>query len=294
MTRKNKWMFGRMVRRAILFVAFLIVGAMGSNFPVAAQKALLPGYSSTAPSSSSPTSSTSSSTLSPGENQVGLPELRAQLVPARYTTLSAEIPARIENIAVRESERFRKGQVLVAFDCAIQRAALEEAQATLKAAARTRGVTRRLVELQSGGVLDADVAAAKAAEAEARVHSAEAVVSKCAITAPFAGRVVEQKVRPHQYVQAGQALLEILDDSELEVEFIAPSNWLGWMNIGVLFQVQVEETRRFYSARISRIGAKVDAVSHSIKVTGTITEAPPELIAGMSGRVMLIPPSGSR
>ncbi|CAK0764628.1 hypothetical protein WCLP8_3730004 [uncultured Gammaproteobacteria bacterium] len=54
--------------------------------------------------------------------------------------------------------------------------------------------------------------------------------------------MVEQKAREHQYVQAGQPLLEILDDSVLEVEFIAPSSWLAWLKAGASFKVTVEET----------------------------------------------------
>jgi hypothetical protein len=56
--------------------------------------------------------------------------------------------------------------------------------------------------------------------------------------------------------------------------------------------VHIDETRRTYSARLTRIGARVDPVSQSVKVAATITGKPPELIAGMSGKVLLNPPEG--
>ena len=213
-------------------------------------------------------------------------EIRAQLVPKRFTTLSSEIAARIERLSVREGERFKEGQVLVGLDCALQRAALDEARATLAAAEKSRSVTKRMVELNSGGVLEADLAAAEAAKAQAKLQSAQVVLSKCAVTAPFPGRVVEQKVREHQYVQAGQPMLDILDDATLEVEFIAPSRALAWIKPGLAFEVRVDETEHAYQAKVTRIGAKVDPVSHSVKVVGEITGAFPALVAGMSGRVV--------
>ena len=117
-----------------------------------------------------------------------------------------------------------------------------------------------------------------------------AMVSKCSVTAPFDGRVVEQKVRGQQYVQPGQSLLDILDDSVLELDFVVPSKWLVWLKPGVAFQVAIDETARSYPVKLTRIGARIDPVSQTVKVAGAIGGHFPELSAGMSGRVLLSPP----
>ena len=116
------------------------------------------------------------------------------------------------------------------------------------------------------------------------------VLSKCQIAAPFAGRIAEQKVREQQFVQPGQPLLEILDDSTLELEFIVPSRWLAWLHPGSVFQVSIDETGKTYPAKVQRIGARVDAVTQSIKLGAVIDGRFPELMAGMSGRVAMTPP----
>ena len=100
----------------------------------------------------------------------------------------------------------------------------------------------------------------------------------------------EQKAREQQFVQPGQALLDILDDSVLELEFLVPSSWLGWLKVGTAFQVEIDETRKRYPAKFIRIGARVDPVSQSVKVAAAIDGKFPELIAGMSGRVQIQPP----
>jgi multidrug efflux pump subunit AcrA (membrane-fusion protein) len=134
------------------------------------------------------------------------------------------------------------------------------------------------------------VSEAEATKARAEVASSQAVLSKCTTSAPFAGRVAEQKVREQQYVQAGQPLLEILDDSVLELEFIVPSKWLVWLKVGSGFQVAIDETGKTYPAKVQRIGAKVDPVSQSVKLAAAIDGKFAELIAGMSGRVLMTPP----
>jgi RND family efflux transporter MFP subunit len=223
-------------------------------------------------------------------SQTAIPEIRAQLAPRDFTTLAAEIGAKVERLGAREGDRFRKGQSLVAFDCSIQRANLAEAQATLTAADKTVAVNKRLLELQSIGKLENDVAVAEAEKARAKVAAGNAVTSKCAITAPFDGRVVEQKVHAQQFVQAGQPLLDVLDDSVLELEFVVPSKWLVWLKPGTAFQAAIDETGKSYPAKVTRVGARIDPVSQSVKLTAEVGGHFPELAAGMSGRVLLAPP----
>lgn len=216
------------------------------------------------------------------------PSIPAQLTPSQHTTLSAELPAKIDRIAVKDGERFKAGQTLVSFDCTIQRALLDEARAVLSAADKAKAAYRRLLELNSTGALEVEKAISDAAVAQAKVNSAQAVTSKCAITAPFGGRVAERKAQAHQYVQAGQALLDILDDGPPEAEFIVPSSWAPDLKPGRKIQILVDETGQTYPARVSRLGAKVDSVSHSVKVMAEITGAFPELMAGMTGKVRIL------
>lgn|GEM_PF-6895012 len=109
-------------------------------------------------------------------------------------------------------------------------------------------------------------------------------LGKCNIAAPFNGRVAEQRVREQQYVQPGQALLDILDDSTLELEFFVPSQWLVWLKPEQGFQVAIDETGKTYPAKVQRIGARVDPVSQSIKLSAVIDGKFSEPVAGMSGR----------
>lgn len=222
-------------------------------------------------------------------NNAGLErqEIRAQLSPRQYTTLAAEIGARISQLPLREGAIFKRGDLLVRFDCTMQQALLNKARAELTAAGYTYAANQRLASLGSVGNVELNLSEAAQQKARAEVGAQQAVLDKCSITAPFSGRIAEQKVREQQYVQPGQALLEILDDSVLELEFLVPSLWLGWIKPGLTFDVEIDETARRYTAKFTRIGARIDPVSQSIKVVAVIDGTHPELLSGMSGRVYL-------
>lgn len=215
------------------------------------------------------------------------PEIRAQLTPVRYTTLSSEISARIDRIATRVGERFSRGDVLVSFDCAIQRAQLARAAAVEAQAQKTLAISKRLASLKSIGQLEVDAAEAEVQKAAAEHAIAAASVEKCMIKAPFSGVTVEQKAREFQYATPGQALLDIVDDGDLEIELIAPSRWLPWLRPGVAFTLHIDELDRSYDARVTRLGGRVDAVSQSVKVIGEIEGDAAGLLPGMSGSAQI-------
>jgi membrane fusion protein, multidrug efflux system len=222
------------------------------------------------------------------ENQ----ELRAQLSPRNYTTLAAEINAKIDRITAKEGQAFRAGQTLVSLDCSLQRAQQQRARADLAGAEKILAANRRLAELRSIGEVELDVSATQVEKLRAELDYVDAILAKCTVSAPFNGRIAEQKAREQQFVQAGQPLLDILDDSSLELEFIVPSRWLAWLKAGHVFEVVIDETGRTYPARITRMGARVDPVSQSVKAAAAIEGRFPELIAGMSGHLLLAPPTG--
>lgn len=217
-------------------------------------------------------------------------ELRAQLSPRDYTTLAAEIPAKVSRIALKEGQSFRRGEILVSLDCALQQAQQARAKAELDGARKVHDANLRLAELNSIGHIELDSSAAQLAKALAELRYVEATLAKCNIGAPFNGRVAEQKVREQQFVQAGQPLLDILDDSALELEFLVPSRWLGWLEVGHAFKIVIDETGQTYPARITRLGARVDPVSQSVKAAAVIDGRFKELMAGMSGHLLLPAP----
>ena len=212
-------------------------------------------------------------------------EVRAQLVPVRYTTLSAEIGAKVLSMPVLESGRFKTGDLLVELDSSLQATQLQRAEAELRAAQAVLSAQEELRRLNSVGSLELAQAQAAVGRAEAEVATARVLVERSRIRAPYPGRVAERRVRELQYVQPGQPVLEIIDDGALELEFIVPSQWLTGLAPGQPLVVTLDETGHDYTAVLTRLGVRVDPVSQTVKATAVVTGEHPELVPGMSGRV---------
>ena len=218
-------------------------------------------------------------------SSISLQEIRAQVMAKRYTTLSAELGAVITKIHKPDGSRFTEGEVLISLDCEVQKAQREKAQAEFVAAKQSYIANQKLAELDATGMIEVDIAKGNFERSEAELKTLEAQISKCEIKAPFSGVVTDQRVRERQYVQPGQALLEVVDDSAFEVEFLAPSVWLSRLKEGARLTVRVDEVNQSYPATISRLSNKVDPASQSIKVTAQIVYKTNGLRSGMSGRV---------
>lgn len=219
-------------------------------------------------------------------------QIRAQLMPRRSVLVASAMAGRIVELPWRDGDQVREGEVLARFDCAVQQSRLASAKASLEKRRRIRDVNARLVKLGSVSKLDLYVNEAEVQEAAADVRLMEAMAGRCTLSAPFEGRIVDVQARQWQYSGEGQPLLEMVDDSVLEVEMIVPSAWLAWTRPGHRFAVEVDETGKRYDAEITRLSGRVDAVSRSVKVYGKLLSRSPELMPGMSGRAHIEPPIG--
>ncbi len=209
--------------------------------------------------------------------------IRAQLTAFQQTTLSSEIAANISKLPLHEGESFKKDDLLVEFDCALLNAQLNKTEATAEVARQGLKVSKRLEALNSISTLEVDQATARVKETEAEREAMKVNVSKCALMAPYPGRIAKLQVDAYQYVTPGKPLMDILDTSRLEVRLIVPSVWLAWLRPGGRFTIQIEELGKNYTARVVRLGARIDPVSQSLPITGEIEGTHGELLPGMSG-----------
>jgi membrane fusion protein, multidrug efflux system len=213
--------------------------------------------------------------------------LRAQIKARESTQISSEMAGRITQLKIRDGQRFSAGQVLVGFHCSMEEAQLSKAKATLEKKRKTHEVDKKLEKLNSISTLQLAVSKAEEDEAQADVRVGDAALERCTIKAPFSGKVVEVTARAYQSVREGDPLLEIINEKDLEIEFIAPSRSLPQLKPGNTFKVTLDETAKTYKAEIVRLGGKVDPVSQTIKVYGRIIDNSAEILPGMSGAIEL-------
>lgn len=209
--------------------------------------------------------------------------IRVQLVPRDQIDVASEVNAKIATMPYRDGDAFRAGQTLVALDCSLYSAQLRKAQAEADGAVQVERINSRLAQLHSIGELDVKQSEAKAKASAAEVAYMQATVRKCAIVAPFDGRVVKRSASAQQFAEIGKPLMTIVDTGHLEFKMIVPSKWLAWLKPGHSLSVKVDEIGKSYQASVARIGARVDPVTQTVDVTASLNGRAPELLPGMSG-----------
>ena len=218
-------------------------------------------------------------------------EARGVVKPNSEVTLAAGVAARIEKLPFKDGQTFKKGEELVLFDCARQRAELRGADAGLSKATMAYLGKKRLKARGAAGAQEVREASADVATAKAAVDAYTEVIGLCKIDAPFDGRVVERHAEPHEMPAASAPIMTVVDDSALELDLIVPSKWLRWVNKDSEFDFNVDELGQSFKARVVRLGAKVDVVSQTIKLTGMFVTRPTSVLAGMSGSARFVPPT---
>ena len=214
-------------------------------------------------------------------------------VTARATAMiSAPMAGQLIEFPSSDGDAIKEGQVLARFNCAQQEATRGRARAELVKRQDILGTQKSLKALNAYSKADFATAQNDVEVAKADLALTQTAVDNCEIKAPFGGRVANVPVRNFQFVQVGAPLLDLVNDQDLELEFIVPSVWLSWLKIGATARVEVTETQVAYASRITRISGKVDAASQTIKIYGRIGEGDTSsLLPGMSGTAHFTGPS---
>jgi RND family efflux transporter MFP subunit len=193
-----------------------------------------------------------------------------RLVAKRAGTVAARIAGPVVQIQVQVGSRVTAGDVIARLDAetlqaaqAVASARRGEAQmrlATSKAeqvlAEQQRRRYERLKDATSKSLYEdaqqsVAIAAARVEEARAGLLSAQAALrvtelnlAYAQVRAPYDGVVTERLIEVGSYVQAGQALVHMVSDRELEIEADVPFERLGGMLPGTTVDVTLDDGTR--------------------------------------------------
>jgi membrane fusion protein (multidrug efflux system) len=211
------------------------------------------------------------------------PQIRGVIKAKQESTIASKMTARIVNMPFKKGQSFRRGALLASFDCSTITAQLRAAQAATTAYKKTYETNVELDQYEAVGKNEVAVSKANLGKAAAEAGAVRAQLSDCAVYAPFSGTVVEQIAHRGEIAASGQPLLKIQSGGDLEVELIVPSNWLTWVRPGATFSYLIDETGATITGAVTSLGASVDPVSKTIRVTGSVGGSDSLILPGMSG-----------
>lgn len=217
----------------------------------------------------------------PGDAQA----VRFLVVASSESSLSAAGPGRIASVAVGLGDAVRAGQVLAQLDCGDTSARRDAARADLTSARLQHEAKMKLQGLQSAAEVEVELAAANVDRAQSQIRIFDAQLAQCNFVAPFAGRVARVHVKVGQGVTAGAPVVDLVGTGALKARLNVPSSWLARIKPGTVLNATVDETASTHDLRVTRIAARVDAVSQTAEIEAAFVGRTGSVLPGMSGKV---------
>ena len=212
-------------------------------------------------------------------------EARALVNATEKVSISSEIAARVKNINFLLGDAFKKGDVLVSFDCDIYKAQRDVIKAEYTSASIQLENDKELLDMKSIGKLQYQLTVSNHEKAKAELNIANFNVDRCEIIAPYDGKVTDVYTSIFTSIEQRQPLMDIIGDGLLEAEIVVPSSWLKWLKKSHAVKIIINETGDTLDANVISLGATVDAVSQTIELKAQFNEKYETLIPGMSGIV---------
>ncbi len=117
--------------------------------------------------------------------------IRGMVRALHQSAIATDLPVRVKRLYVREAESFKKGNILVEFDCERLEAELAAAKATMQEMQLALDSNLYLDQKGAIGRLDVEISRARADKARAEASSLQARIQHCKLIAPYDGRVVD-------------------------------------------------------------------------------------------------------
>lgn len=209
------------------------------------------------------------------------------LVPKKETVISSSHDGRISNIPLENGDRFKRNDILVRYDCSDIEAEAEVAGIQKKLTETKAKSGEQLFKLDIISDLDRMNIQTEDKQADAKMRMYESRLNDCVIRAEFNGRVTKRLANEGEYTRTDRVLMEVASDDPMNIEFLLPSKWLRWVNIGAPLTITVNETGNAYTAKVVRIFGAIDPVSQSIQVRAALDPYKDRLMSGMSGKVTI-------
>ncbi|MCC8191184.1 MAG: efflux RND transporter periplasmic adaptor subunit [Planctomycetes bacterium] len=209
----------------------------------------------------------------------GVFEPRAEaVIPAETSMLVVAMPR-------SPGESCRAGDLLVEFDAALPEAAVAAALAKAEAVELNLSGMRSLFEKNQVTAVELARAESEAAQVQLELAAARREARVCRVVAPFAGKIVERKVREHEWANRGSPLLLLVDDAVLRVRFFLPEENFSAIALGDTVAVWVPAVSRKVAGVVSRLGVVFDPVSRTFDVWAEVDNTDDSLRAGMTAEV---------
>lgn len=206
--------------------------------------------------------------------------------------ISSSVAGLVKEIAFQSGQGIKRGQLLVRLDTEVEQTDLRSAQADADLARISANRQRALVRTDAVSQAAVDKAEAELKVKEAKVAGIRATIEKKAVFAPFDGVLGVRKVDLGQYVQPGQAIVNLQDLSVMLADFTVSQKDLAALQVGASLAMTTDAwPGRTFEGSIAALEPKVDEKTGMVLVQGRFPNSDGALRPGMFARIEVVRPA---
>lgn len=196
--------------------------------------------------------------------------------------LTSSAAGKVEEINFTDGQMVEKGIVLLRLESGEEKA---ELAAALALARETEKQYLRSKELRKQGATSQSVLDAHRREyetAKAQVGVAKARLEDRTIRAPFSGRIGLRQVSPGNFIQSGNMIATLTDNTPVRLDFSVPELKIAQLREGLGVEARTRAyPNKVFTGNISAIESFVNPVTRAVGVRALIPNEERQLVAGM-------------
>ncbi len=199
--------------------------------------------------------------------------------------VTTELGGMIRSITFKPGSDVKAGTVLVSLDIDPDIAKLHELEANALYAKITYDRDKK--QYSFGAVSQETLAQDEASyeSTAALVEEQKATIDKKIIRAPFSGRLGISQVNPGQYLNPGDAIVNLQTLDPIYVDFYLPQQQVSKIFVGQPIKMTLEKGDATYDAKITTINPIVDTDIRNVEVEATVPNPKAALLPGMFSNI---------
>ncbi|MEZ5998706.1 MAG: efflux RND transporter periplasmic adaptor subunit [Hyphomonas sp.] len=203
--------------------------------------------------------------------------------------LTLNVADRVTAIYFDDGDRVTKGKTLLSLAQGEQAALVDAAEATANEARQRFERTKQLASERTVSKAAMDEAERDLNAANAQLRAVQSRQKDRVLVAPFDGVLGFRMVSVGSYVRAGDVVAELLDDSQMKLDFSVPSTFLRSTVKGTKITAETDDLPGIvFEGEVDTVGASIDPVTRSIRVRAILPNTDRLMKPGMFMKVTLL------
>lgn len=211
------------------------------------------------------------------------------LRPFRAVEIAPDVAGRVTDVLVTSGQQVSAGDLLIQLDDRAARAALAEADASLREAEQEYDRYQRLEDSNAAAEARLEEARGAFRHAEAVRMMAKVALDDRSVTAPFAGALGVIDIDSGAFIRSGAPLTCLSDLSAVQVSVSLPERYFGRVVPGQTLEITTpaypDET---FEAQVTVRAPEIDMSTRSFEIRAEIDNADNRLVGGMFANSRLV------